>query len=373
MAGNGNIDFFCLECYTDKSEVNTLQTDVIKIDRENMDLDALKRAGEIIKSGGLVAFPTETVYGLGGDGLHEESSRKIYEAKGRPSDNPLIVHVADMEHLEKIVKKVPKAAYKLAEAFWPGPMTMILEKNDLVPYGTTGGLDTVAIRMPSDPIALELIRQGGGYIAAPSANTSGRPSPTTAQHVYEDLQGKIPMILDGGAVTIGLESTIVDLTEEIPTILRPGFISLDMVQAVLGEAQIDRGLIANDSNIHPKAPGMKYRHYAPKADLKIVEGPMEQVISYINEQTEKGRTGIICTEETRSRYPKGDIKCVGTRKDELSIASHLFAVLREFDAGRQISGTWRIGEQSVKPDADFFLLLVLKLPLPVDGPTQQPA
>lgn len=229
------------------------------------------------------------------------------------------------------MKKVPKAAYKLAEAFWPGPMTMILEKNDLVPYGTTGGLDTVAIRMPSDPIALELIRQGGGYIAAPSANTSGRPSPTTAQHVYEDLQGKIPMILDGGAVTIGLESTIVDLTEEIPTILRPGFISLDMVQAVLGEAQIDRGLIANDSNIHPKAPGMKYRHYAPKADLKIVEGPMEQVISYINEQAEKGRTGIICTEETRSRYPKGDIKCVGTRKDELSIASHLFAVLREFD------------------------------------------
>ena len=208
---------------------------------------------------------------------------------------------------------------------------MILEKNDLVPYGTTGGLDTVAIRMPSDPIALELIRQGGGYIAAPSANTSGRPSPTTAQHVYEDLQGKIPMILDGGAVTIGLESTIVDLTEEIPTILRPGFISLDMVQAVLGEAQIDRGLIANDSNIHPKAPGMKYRHYAPKADLKIVEGPMEQVISYINEQAEKGRTGIICTEETRSCYPKGDIKCVGTRKDELSIASHLFAVLREFD------------------------------------------
>ena len=235
MAGNGNIDFFCLECYTDKSEVNTLQTEVIKIDRENMDLDALKRAGEILKSGGLVAFPTETVYGLGGDGLHEESSRKIYEAKGRPSDNPLIVHVADMEHLEKIVKKVPKAAYKLAEAFWPGPMTMILEKNDLVPYGTTGGLDTVAIRMPSDPIALELIRQGGGYIAAPSANTSGRPSPTTAQHVYEDLQGKIPMILDGGAVTIGLESTIVDLTEEIPTILRPGFISLDMVQAVLGD------------------------------------------------------------------------------------------------------------------------------------------
>ena len=332
MAGNGNIDFFCLECYTDKSEVNTLQTEVIKIDRENMDLDALKRAGEILKKRRTCGIsderPSTVLVGMA-------FTKSLPERFMRQRDGLRIllsiVHVADMEHLEKIVKKVPKAAYKLAEAFWPGPMTMILEKNDLVPYGTTGGLDTVAIRMPSDPIALELIRQGGGYIAAPSANTSGRPSPTTAQHVYEDLQGKIPMILDGGAVTIGLESTIVDLTEEIPTILRPGFISLDMVQAVLGEAQIDRGLIANDSNIHPKAPGMKYRHYAPKADLKIVEGPMEQVISYINEQAEKGRTGIICTEETRSRYPKGDIKCVGTRKDELSIASHLFAVLREFD------------------------------------------
>ena len=336
MAGNGNIDFFCLECYTGKSEVNTLQTEVIKLDRENMDLDALKRAGEIIKSGGLVAFPTETVYGLGGDGLHEESSRKIYEAKGRPSDNPLIVHVADMEHLEKIVKKVPKAAYKLAEAFWPGPMTMILEKNDLVPYGTTGGLDTVAIRMPSDPIALELIRQGGGYIAAPSANTSGRPSPTTAQHVYEDLQGKIPMILDGGAVTIGLESTIVDLTEEIPTILRPGFISLDMVQAVLGEAQIDRGLIANDSNIHPKAPGMKYRHYAPKAQLVIVQGNTNKVTAHINQicealQQEGKKVGVIATDETKDLYQANVVKSIGTREDEEGIARHLFGILREFD------------------------------------------
>ena len=308
-----------------------METRWMKMGKAEEAEEGYAEAIRLLLDGQNVAFPTETVYGLGGYIGTEEGLLGIFRAKGRPADNPLIVHVADMEHLEKIVKKVPKAAYKLAEAFWPGPMTMILEKNDLVPYGTTGGLDTVAIRMPSDPIALELIRQGGGYIAAPSANTSGRPSPTTAQHVYEDLQGKIPMILDGGAVTIGLESTIVDLTEEIPTILRPGFISLDMVQAVLGEAQIDRGLIANDSNIHPKAPGMKYRHYAPKADLKIVEGPMEQVISYINEQAEKGRTGIICTEETRSRYPKGDIKCVGTRKDELSIASHLFAVLREFD------------------------------------------
>ena len=168
-------------------------------------------------------------------------------------------------------------------------------------------------------------------MAAPSANTSGRPSPTTAQHVYEDLQGKIPMILDGGAVTIGLESTIVDLTEEVPTILRPGYISLEMVQAVLGEAKMDKGLISSDSNIHPKAPGMKYRHYAPKADLKIVEGPVEKVVAYINEKAAAGKVGIICTEETKDRYPAGDVKCIGSRKSELSIASHLFAVLREFD------------------------------------------
>ena len=294
-------------------------------------MEEMKRAGEILKEGGLVAFPTETVYGLGGDALDETAARRIYEAKGRPSDNPLIVHIADMEHLGKIVKEIPETAKKLAAAFWPGPLTMIMNKSEAVPYGTTGGLDTVAVRMPSDQIALELIRQGGGYVAAPSANTSGRPSPTTAQHVYEDLKGKIPMILDGGAVTIGLESTIVDLTEDVPTILRPGYISLEMVQAVLGEGKMDKGLISSDSNVHPKAPGMKYRHYAPKADLKIVEGPMEQVVAYINEKAAEGKVGIICTEETKDRYPSGDVKCIGSRKSELSIANHLFAVLREFD------------------------------------------
>ena len=321
---------FALSTLNDHEENNIL-TEVKKVDAQHPDMTIIREAAEIIRTGGLVGFPTETVYGLGADALLPEGAKRIYAAKGRPSDNPLIVHIAEFEALDKITADIPPQAKALADAFWPGPLTMIFRKSEAVPYETTGGLDTVAVRMPSHPTALALIRESGGYIAAPSANTSGRPSPTLAEHVYEDLNGKIPMILDGGAVTIGLESTIVDLTEEIPTILRPGFISLDMVQAVLGEAQIDRGLIANDSNIHPKAPGMKYRHYAPKADLKIVEGPMEQVISYINEQAEKGRTGIICTEETRSRYPKGDIKCVGTRKDELSIASHLFAVLREFD------------------------------------------
>lgn len=310
-----------------------MKTEVIKIDRAHMDEQAMERAGQILQAGGLVAFPTETVYGLGANALDEEAAKKIYAAKGRPSDNPLIIHIADMEHLDRIVKKIPEAAVKLADACWPGPLTMIFEKSDCVPYGTTGGLDTVAVRMPSDEIAREMIRRGGGYIAAPSANTSGRPSPTTAQHVFEDMNGIIPMILDGGPVEIGLESTIVDLTTDMPTILRPGYISLQMVQDILGEAEIDRGLISGDSNVHPKAPGMKYRHYAPKADLKIVEGPADKVVSYICRQADKAeRVGIICTEETRDRYPKGDVKCIGSRQDELSIASHLFAVLREFDS-----------------------------------------
>lgn len=309
-----------------------MQTELVKIDREHMPLHVIKKAGELLRSGGLVAFPTETVYGLGADALNEEAAQKIYAAKGRPSDNPLIVHIADMDALGRIVEDVPETARALAGAFWPGPLTMIFRKKECVPYGTTGGLSTVAVRMPSDEIARELIRQGGGYIAAPSANLSGRPSPTTAQHVYEDMNGRIPVILDGGPVQIGLESTIVDLTEEHPVILRPGYITLSMIRSVAGEAEVDRGLIADDSSVRPKAPGMKYRHYAPKAELQIVEGPMEKVISYINEKCDGSlRTGIICTEETRARYPGGDVKCIGSRKDELSIAGHLFAILREFD------------------------------------------
>lgn len=309
-----------------------MQTEVIRIDRGRIASPVMERAGEILRGGGLVAFPTETVYGLGADALNEEAARKIYEAKGRPSDNPLIVHIADLGALDGIAERIPGEAEALAAAFWPGPLTMIFPKKACVPSGTTGGLETVAVRMPSDEIARELIRRGGGYIAAPSANVSGRPSPTTAQHVYEDMDGRIPLILDGGPVQIGLESTIVDLTEGCPVILRPGYITLDMIRSAVGKAEMDRGLIADDSPVRPRAPGMKYRHYAPKAQLQIVEGPVERVISYINKACSgSGRTGIICTEETRACYPKGDVKCIGSRKDELSIASHLFAILREFD------------------------------------------
>ena len=309
-----------------------MQTELIEIDRRNMPVHLIERAGMILRSGGLVAFPTETVYGLGADALNEEAAQKIYAAKGRPSDNPLIVHIADMEAVGQIVKMVPEEAQALAEAFWPGPLTMIFHKRECVPMGTTGGLSTVAVRMPSDEIARELIRQSGGYIAAPSANVSGRPSPTTAQHVYEDMNGRIPMILDGGPVPIGIESTIVDLTEDHPVILRPGYITLSMIQTVVDRVEVDRGLSAEDSVIRPKAPGMKYRHYAPKAELQIVEGPVERVVSYINKQCSgAGKTGIICTEETKTCYSHGDVKCIGSRKDEASIASHLFAILREFD------------------------------------------
>lgn len=312
-----------------------MQTIIKIVDENCIDEKIMKEAGELLKSGALVAFPTETVYGLGANALDEKAAAKIYAAKGRPSDNPLIIHIADMESLGLITEEIPKAAYVLAEKFWPGPLTMVMKKSDVVPYGTTGGLDTVAVRMPSHPIALKMIRHGGGYIAAPSANTSGRPSPTLASHVADDMDGIIPMILDGGAVGIGIESTIVDLTEEIPTILRPGFITKEMLEEVVGEVQIDKGLEA-DAKTPPKAPGMKYRHYAPKAELIIVEGARETVVSKINELTADNQkkgivTGVIGTEETISNYSAKIVKSMGTRNDELSISSHLYSILREFD------------------------------------------
>lgn len=314
-----------------------MNTKVVTVDKKNPDNEALQEAGEILKRGGLVAFPTETVYGLGGDGLNPDSSRKIYAAKGRPSDNPLIIHIADMDSLGKLVTQVPGKARKLAERFWPGPLTMIFQKSREVPYETTGGLESVAVRMPSHPVALALIRAGGGYVAAPSANTSGRPSPTKAEHVVEDLQGKIEMIVDGGDVGIGLESTIVDFTEEIPVILRPGYVNQSMIEEVIGPVRMDKGLLITDEKVKPKAPGMKYRHYAPKAELTVIEGELESVVSTIQkmagEKEEQGyRTGIIATEETVNRYSGSNIKCIGTREDESTVAANLYGILREFDA-----------------------------------------
>lgn len=313
-----------------------MKTEIVKIDEEQIDQEAIARAGEILKRGGLVAFPTETVYGLGGDALNENSSRLIYAAKGRPSDNPLIVHITNMEALKKIVTEIPPAARKLAERYWPGPLTMIFHKSSAVPLATTGGLDTVAVRMPSHKTARAMIDAAGGYIAAPSANRSGRPSPTVARYVIEDLDGLVDMIIDGGEVNIGLESTIIDLTGEVPMILRPGYVTQDMLTETLGLVDVDRTILDANSRQAPKAPGMKYRHYAPKGNLSIVEGEPERVVSYINErisalQKEGRKTGVIATDETVARYHGDDIKSVGSRRDEEVIARHLFRILREFD------------------------------------------
>lgn len=223
-----------------------METKIVEIKKDNLNKEVLNEAGRILRSGGLVAFPTETVYGLGGDALNPESARKIYEAKGRPSDNPLIVHICETQALEALAEDIPEPARLLAERFWPGPLTMILKKTRRVPEETTGGLDTVAVRMPSDPIALELIRQAGGFVAAPSANRSGRPSPTCAKYVIEDMNGRIEMILAGEDSTIGLESTIIDLTSSVPMILRPGFITGEMLENLLGRVETDPNVLGKE-------------------------------------------------------------------------------------------------------------------------------
>lgn len=296
----------------------------------------VQKAGVCLKEGGLVAFPTETVYGLGADALNEKAAEKIYAAKGRPSDNPLIVHIAEMKDLEYIVEEIPKKAKLLAEKFWPGPVTMIMKKKDIVPNSTTGGLDTVAVRMPDHPLALEIIKAAGGFVAAPSANTSGRPSPTLAKHVLEDMMGRIDMIVDGGELSIGIESTIVDMSVEPPMILRPGYITEEMLEECIGDVLLDPALLFVGEDKAPKAPGMKYKHYAPKGELKIVEGTRDNVIStiknFVVNELEKGKkVGIIATDETKSLYGNGIVKSIGSRKDDRTIARNLYAVLREFD------------------------------------------
>lgn len=298
--------------------------------------ESFRQAGDIIKDGGLVAFPTETVYGLGGDALNPESSRKIYLAKGRPSDNPLIVHIANWNCIKKICVDIPETAKRLADVFWPGPLTMILKKSSAVPYETTGGLDTAAVRMPDHPAALSFIKAAGGYIAAPSANLSGRPSPTTAAHVMEDMDGRIDMILDGGDVGIGLESTIVDLTENVPVILRPGYVTQEMLSRVIGRVNTDITLMSRDTGHAPKAPGMKYRHYAPKGSMLLIEGEREAVIRTMNAEVKKAkrrgeRTGVMITDEIWDQVSADVKKSLGSRDNEYEIARRLYRILREFD------------------------------------------
>lgn len=318
-----------------------METKILQVKPESVTLQELCDAGEILRRGGLVAFPTETVYGLGGNAMDAGAAAKIYEAKGRPSDNPLIVHIADMDGLENLAREIPDVARKLAEAFWPGPLTMIFKKRVEVPTGTTGGLDTVGIRMPEHPVALALIRSAGCYIAAPSANASGRPSPTLAEHVKEDLDGRIDMIIDGGAVGIGLESTIVDVTGDVPLILRPGCITVQMLEKVAGRVETDAAVLAQtpQKNVVAKAPGMKYRHYAPRGEMTIVEGETPAVVHKIIELAEEKRrqmpeakVAVMASGETREKYPPGILVVeAGSREKEGDIAAHLYAVLRELD------------------------------------------
>ena len=296
----------------------------------------MEDASRIIREGGLVAIPTETVYGLAGDALNPDSARKIYEAKGRPSDNPLIVHIARIEDLDKIACDVPEEAYALGRRFWPGPLTMVLRKKDIVPKETTGGLDTVAVRFPVNSIAREFILKAGGFIAAPSANRSGRPSCTTAEHCRRDLDGRIELIIDGGEVGIGLESTIVDMTVKPPCILRQGYINEAMLKEVLPDIAQDTAGNLSDSD-HPKAPGMKYRHYAPAGKLIIIRGNADDVVRCINSlAAEKKNTGfktaVISSHENVERYEgAGTVKDIGSLDDEDTIAHRLFAILRELD------------------------------------------
>lgn len=293
--------------------------------------DEIQQAAEIIKEGGLVGIPTETVYGLGADALNPEAVRRIYEAKGRPSNNPLIIHVPSTGWLGDYCQDVPDTAYQLAEAFWPGPLTMILRAKEVVPKRTTGGLDTVAVRCPAHPVALAIIAAAGVPVAAPSANTSGRPSCTTAQHVIEDMAGKIEGIVDGGDCAVGVESTIIDLTCSPPQLLRPGGMPLEQLQAVVGEIGIDKAVTSEPApGEAPRAPGMAYRHYAPKAPVTVVVGGPERSARFI--QANVGRhSGVICFDEFAELFPEQEVQRLGSFRDKAEQAHRVFDALRAFD------------------------------------------
>ncbi|NLY85508.1 MAG: threonylcarbamoyl-AMP synthase [Tissierellia bacterium] len=313
-----------------------MYTKIIKIDENNIDKNLIGEAVRIIKNGGLVAFPTETVYGLGANGLDEEAVKKIFIAKGRPQDNPLILHVYSTDQVEDLVEEIPPVAKLCMDKFWPGPLTIILKKSPKVPDIISAGLDTVAIRMPENKIALEIIRLSNTPIAAPSANTSGKPSPTSARHVIEDLMGRIDMIVDGGDTGIGLESTVLDLSTDIPMILRPGGVTKEDLSKTIPNISIDSSIIKEDEKLIPKSPGQKYRHYAPKAEMFVFSGQVDSIVEAIIVNTEKytkegKRVGIICTDETKDFYKEGVIISMGSRKNKETIARNLFNTLRTFD------------------------------------------
>lgn len=306
-----------------------MKTEVLKIDQFNIDPDQIKMAADMIKSGGLVAFPTETVYGLGVDALNPVACAKIFQAKNRPLEDPLIVHIADIQDLLRLSNEVYKITLDLVDEFWPGPLTLVLKKQEVIPDIVTAGLDTVAVRMPNHKIALSLIKEAKTPIAAPSANLFGRPSPTTAQHVLEDLDGKIDLVIDGGNANIGVESTIVDLTQEPFCILRPGGIGIEELKRFIPQVELYKkdGILS---------PGMYPRHYAPKAKIILVEGngkaQVDKVRKVVYEFDMQGyRLGILAKYENRDRYKDYNVKSLGSGDDLVSCAANLFSVLRDFD------------------------------------------
>jgi L-threonylcarbamoyladenylate synthase len=316
-----------------------MKTVMLKVDSENPDPAKIKRAAQIIRRGGLVAFPTETVYGLGADALNGDAVLRLFEAKKRPLDNPPIVHIADISEVASLVVEVPKKAELLMKQFWPGPLTLVFKHSDKVPMDSVAGLDTVAIRMPKHPVAIALIKQSRTPIAAPSANLSGKPSPTTAQHVYEDLNGRIDCIIDGGASNIGVESTVVDLSCDPPMLLRPGGTPYETLKKALGDLVLHPFVQAEEELPLEKirSPGMKHKHYAPRAEVILVEGSVEGVMKKINELANsykaKGvKVVVLATDETLPKYKTDVAKSMGSRSNLSTVAQNLFRLLREVDA-----------------------------------------
>jgi len=303
---------------------------VDNVEKVSSDCPQMNQAALLLAKGQVVAFPTETVYGLGADATSDEAVLKIYEAKGRPSDNPLIVHIANKEQLKDIVETIPEYVHHLIESFWPGPLTLVLPKKEGLSKYVTAGLDTVAVRMPAHPVALALIKASNRPIAAPSANLSGKPSPTLAKHVVQDLNGRIAGIVDGGPTGVGVESTVLYCTDKIPVILRPGGVSKEEIEQVIGQVTYDQNIL--DEKHQPKSPGMKYTHYAPDAPLTIVEGSPHFIQALIQEQREKGkRVGVLTTEENKDKYQADQIIVCGKRSDLHSVAAQLYDSLRQFN------------------------------------------
>jgi L-threonylcarbamoyladenylate synthase len=314
------------------------KTILLKVDSQEPEIAKIRIAADFIKKSGLVAFPTETVYGLGANALNPKAVLALFDAKRRPLDNPPIVHVENPKDVHRLVREVPPKVERLMETFWPGPLTLIFQRSEIVPDVTVAALDTVAIRMPRHNVALALIRESGCSIAAPSANLAGKPSPTSAKHVLDDLNGRIDVVLDAGPTHIGVESTVLDVTIDPPQILRPGGTPYEVLKKVLGRVELNPVAVAEEALPIEKArsPGMKHKHYAPNADVVVVEGELSAVVGKVKELVEfylrKGsKVGVLATDETAGHYKVGVVKSLGSRSDLAVIAKNLFRLLREFD------------------------------------------